>query len=59
MRGEIGLLDLDKTFSERENLNVRIRQALNDATSDWGIECLRYEIKDITVPDTIKRSMEL
>jgi regulator of protease activity HflC (stomatin/prohibitin superfamily) len=59
MRGEIGLLDLDKTFSERENLNVRIRQALNDATSGWGIECLRYEIKDITVPDTIKRSMEL
>jgi len=59
MRGEIGLLALDKTFSERENLNVRVRQALNDATQDWGIECLRYEIKDITVPEQIRRSMEL
>jgi len=32
---------------------------LNEATSDWGIECLRYEIKDITVPEQIRRSMEL
>lgn len=32
MRGEIGLLALDTLFSERENLNMRIRMALNDAT---------------------------
>jgi len=32
MRGEIGKLELDKTFAERENLNFRVREALNDAT---------------------------
>ena len=59
MRGEIGKLELDKTFAERENLNTRVREALNDATQDWGIECVRYEIKDIHVPEQIRRSMEL
>jgi regulator of protease activity HflC (stomatin/prohibitin superfamily) len=59
MRGEMGKLVLDKTFEERENLNHRIRSALNNATSAWGIECLRYEIKDIKPPEQIKRSMDL
>jgi regulator of protease activity HflC (stomatin/prohibitin superfamily) len=59
MRGEMGKLVLDKTFEERENLNHRIRSALNNATSAWGIECMRYEIKDIKPPEQIKRSMDL
>jgi regulator of protease activity HflC (stomatin/prohibitin superfamily) len=59
MRSEIGKIDLDKTFSERENLNMHIKNALNDASSKWGIECMRYEIKDIKPPEEIRRSMEL
>lgn len=59
MRSEIGRLDLDRTFEERESLNVNIKEALNEASSKWGIECMRYEIKDIKPPDEIKRSMEL
>jgi len=59
MRGEMGKLILDDTFTERENLNHRIRSALNNASSAWGIECLRYEIKDIKPPEQIKRSMDL
>jgi len=59
MRSEIGKLDLDKTFQERASLNVNIRQALNEASEKWGIDCMRYEIKDIKPPEPIKKSMGL
>ena len=59
MRSEIGLLELDRTFEERDHLNVNIKRALNDAGQKWGLEVLRYEIKDIKPPEQIKRSMEL
>ena len=59
MRSEIGRIDLDRTFQERENLNVNIKLALNEASVKWGIECMRYEIKDIKPPEEIRRSMEL
>ncbi len=59
MRSEIGKLDLDRTFEERESLNVEIKEALNEASSKWGIDIMRYEIKDIKPPDEIRRSMEL
>ena len=59
MRSEIGKLVLDRTFEEREFLNMQIKTALNEASVKWGIECMRYEIKDIKPPEEIKRSMEL
>ena len=59
MRSEIGRIELDRTFEERDNLNSHIKMALNDASLKWGIECMRYEIKDIKPPPEIKRSMEL
>jgi len=59
MRSEIGKLDLDKTFQERASLNVNIKEALNDASIKWGIDIMRYEIKDIKPPDPIKKSMGL
>jgi regulator of protease activity HflC (stomatin/prohibitin superfamily) len=58
MRSEIGKMDLDKTFEERERLNGNIVQALNEASSTWGIQCMRYEIKDITPPSNILKAME-
>jgi regulator of protease activity HflC (stomatin/prohibitin superfamily) len=59
MRSEIGKLELDRTFEERETLNDLIRKQVNSATEKWGIECMRYEIKDIKPPEQIKRAMEL
>lgn len=59
MRSEIGRLILDRTFEERESLNSNIKFNLNKASEKWGIDCMRYEIKDIKPPDQIKRSMEL
>lgn len=45
MRSEIGKLTLDKTLAERNQLNTYIVEAINDAAFQWGIRCLRYEIR--------------
>ncbi|KAK4528007.1 hypothetical protein GAYE_SCF47G5941 [Galdieria yellowstonensis] len=59
MRSELGKLSLDKTFEEREALNARIVNAINDAAKDWGMRCLRYEIRDISPPANVRKAMEL
>ncbi|XP_034031062.1 stomatin-like protein 2, mitochondrial [Thalassophryne amazonica] len=59
MRSELGKLTLDKVFRERESLNSNIVHAINQASDDWGIRCLRYEIKDIQVPPRVKESMQM
>jgi regulator of protease activity HflC (stomatin/prohibitin superfamily) len=59
MRSELGKMTLDKTFEERETLNINIVQSINDASGVWGIQCLRYEIKDITPPTNVRQAMEL
>lgn len=59
MRSELGKITLDKTFEERENLNLSIVAALNSAANAWGVECLRYEIRDIAPPQSVKHAMDL
>jgi regulator of protease activity HflC (stomatin/prohibitin superfamily) len=45
MRSEIGKMLLDQTFKERQHLNMAIVESMNSAAADWGIHCLRYEIR--------------
>ncbi len=59
MRSEIGKLTLDKTFEERETLNANIVSAINQAAQTWGIQCMRYEIKNINPPQSVLKAMEL
>ncbi|PIR38126.1 MAG: paraslipin [Alphaproteobacteria bacterium CG11_big_fil_rev_8_21_14_0_20_39_49] len=59
MRSEIGKITLDNTFEERENLNAKIVNSINEAAHAWGIQCMRYEIKDINPPATVLQAMEL
>ncbi len=58
MRSEIGKIDLDKTFEERESLNTNIVQSINEAAEPWGVQVLRYEIKDIEPPRSVLEAME-
>lgn len=58
MRSEIGKIDLDKTFEERDMLNAKIVSAINEAAESWGVAVLRYEISDITPPQSIMHAME-
>lgn len=57
MRSEIGQLTLDHVLRERQSLNVNITAVLNDAAKDWGIQCLRYEIRDIHPPSNVLEAM--
>jgi len=58
MRSEIGKMELDKTFEDREVLNTNIVSQINEASAPWGVQVLRYEIKDIEPPRTVLEAME-
>jgi len=58
MRSVIGKLELDRTFEERETINVSIVEAVDTASEPWGIKVSRYEVKNITPPQSIKDAME-
>jgi len=58
LRSEIGKMELDKTFESREEINKQIVAALDEAGRNWGIKVLRYEIKSLTPPEAILRSMQ-
>ena len=58
MRSEIGKLELDRTFEERDTLNARIIDAINQASAAWGVQVMRYEIRDIQPPASVLDAME-
>ncbi len=58
MRSEMGKLDLDRSFVEREQINAEIVAAVDKASDPWGVKVTRYEIKNITPPQSIRDAME-
>jgi regulator of protease activity HflC (stomatin/prohibitin superfamily) len=58
LRSVIGRMELDKTFEERDIINSSVVAALDEAALNWGVKVLRYEIKDLTPPNEILRSMQ-
>ena len=59
MRSQIGQLSMDQSFEERDRLNANIVSAINEAAQTWGIQCMRYEIKNISPPPSVQKAMEL
>ena len=58
LRSAIGKISLDNTFEARENLNQQVVDALDEASQNWGVKVLRYEIKDIQPPRSVLEAME-
>ena len=58
LRSEIGKMELDRTFESRDEINRQIVAALDEAGRTWGVKVLRYEIKNLTPPDSILRAMQ-
>jgi len=58
LRSCIGKIDLDKTFEERETINRQIVDSIDLAAQAWGVKVLRYEVKDIVPPESVKKAME-
>lgn len=57
-RSVIGTLDLDRTFEERDLISAKVVEVLDQAGEAWGIKVHRYEIKNISPPDTVRNAME-
>ena len=57
LRKVVGQHTLDETLAEADTLNVNIREILDVQTLDWGVEVTLVELKDILLPDTMKRAM--
>jgi regulator of protease activity HflC (stomatin/prohibitin superfamily) len=58
LRSVIGKMELDRTFESRDEINHTVVSVLDDAGRTWGIKVLRYEIKSLTPPESILRSMQ-
>ena len=58
MRSEIGKLELDKTFEERESINANIIDSLDKASEPWGLKITRYEVANIKPPQSVQDALE-
>lgn len=58
-RSVIGTLELDRTFEERDAISAKVVEVLDKAGQNWGIRVHRYEIKNLTPPETVKNAMEM
>lgn len=58
LRSELGKIDLDRSFEERERMNEAIVMAIDKASDPWGVKVLRYEIKSINPPRDVIAAME-
>jgi regulator of protease activity HflC (stomatin/prohibitin superfamily) len=58
LRSEIGKIDLDRTFEERERVNAAVVMAIDKASDPWGVKILRYEIRSINPPKEVLAAME-
>jgi regulator of protease activity HflC (stomatin/prohibitin superfamily) len=58
LRSEIGKLELDRTFEEREQINAHIIDAVDRASEPWGLKITRYEISNINPPQSVKDALE-
>ena len=57
LRSVIGGVDLDDLLSQRDKLNAKILEILDEASDEWGIDVSKVEIKDLEIPDNMKRAM--
>ncbi len=59
LRSVIGQAELDELLSEREKLNARLQQIIDEATNPWGVKVTAVEIKDVELPEEMKRIMAM
>ena len=57
LRSVLGQHDLDELLSQRDKLNQKLREIIDEATDPWGIKVSAVEIKDVEIDNTMKRSM--
>jgi regulator of protease activity HflC (stomatin/prohibitin superfamily) len=58
LRSVVGKMELDRTFESRDEINHMLVSVLDEAGRTWGVKVLRYEIKNLTPPESILRAMQ-
>ena len=59
LRSVIGQAELDELLSEREKLNIKLQQIIDEATNPWGVKVTAVEIKDVELPEEMRRIMAM
>jgi len=57
LRSVLGQSELDELLSEREKINQRLQEIIDEQTEPWGIKVSMVEVRDVVLPDTMKRAM--
>ena len=57
LRGVVGQVELDEVLSERDKINKRLQEIIDEATDPWGIKVSAVEIKDVELPESMQRAM--
>lgn len=57
LRSIVGQAELDEILAEREKINMRLQTIIDEATEPWGIKVTSVEVRDVALPETMKRSM--
>ena len=57
LRSVIGQAELDELLSQREKINQRLQEIIDRQTEPWGVKVTAVEVKDVMLPDTMKRAM--
>jgi len=58
LRSEVGKMELDQSLQSREEINRQVVSVLDEAGRSWGVKVLRYEVKNLTPPESILRAMQ-
>ena len=58
LRNVVGELELDQTLSERDSINAKMQNYMDEVTGKWGVKVNRVELKNITPPQAIQEAME-
>jgi regulator of protease activity HflC (stomatin/prohibitin superfamily) len=57
LRSILGQVDLDELLVKRDDINQRLQQIIDDLTNPWGVKVTLVEVKDVELPDTMRRAM--
>ena len=57
LRSVLGQAPLDDLLSQRESINLKLQEIIDRQTEPWGVKVTAVEVKDVALPDTMKRAM--
>ena len=57
LRSVIGQSELDQLLAERDQINMKLQTIIDEATEPWGIKVTAVEVRDVTLPESMKRAM--